>query len=157
MGAIQFDYYIFIDYSDNLIGYLIIECNKINSLLEKIKRFKHYREAEDKKIYLKNVKQTFKRERLLESCLKHKVKFIRNNMEIFLDIGEFIKEYANCLIFASVDNKQYDSFTKFVKIVDGCNIKVIKESELKIGTKEYQVSLILDNWLNIKRLKNENE
>jgi len=156
MGAKQFDYYIFIDYSDNLIGYLIIEGNKTNSLLEKIKRFKHYREAEDKKLYLKNVKQTFKRERLLELCLKYRLEFIRNNIEIFLDIGEFIKKNENCLIFTSVDNRQYDSFKKFVKIVDGHNIVIIKESELKNGAKEYKLSLILDNWLNIERRNDEN-
>ena len=152
MGEKQFDYYIFVDYSDNLIGYLIIEQAKIKDLLPKIFRFKHYREAGDKKLYLKNVKKTFKRENLLNSFLKHKIRETRQNMEIFLDIGEFIKENSNCLIFASIDNKQYNNFQNFVKIVDGKNIKVIKESELKPGTVEYQISLILDNWLNIERL-----
>mgnify|MGYP001586549454 CR=1 FL=1 len=152
MGAKQFDYYIFIDYSENLIGYIIIEHDKIRELLPKISRFRHYREALDKKIYLKNVKQTFKREKLLDYFVKHKIKETRQNMEIFLDIGEFIKDNSNCLIFASIDNKQYNNFQNFVKIVDGKNIKVVKESELKSGTVEYQISLILDNWLNIERL-----
>ena len=152
MGAKQFDYYIFIDYSDNLIGYIIIEKLKIKYLLPKIFRFRHYREAGDKKLYLKNVKKTFKRENLLNYFLKHKIRETRQNIEIFLDIGEFIKNNPNCLIFASIDNKQYNNFQNFVKIVNGENIKVVKESELKVGTVEYQISLVLDNWLNIERL-----
>ena len=49
MGAKQFDYYVFIDYSENLVGYSIIEKNKMIELLPKISRFKHYREAGDRK------------------------------------------------------------------------------------------------------------
>lgn len=153
MGARQFDYYIFVDYSEDLIGYIIIEHKRIKEILPKISRFGHYREAEDKKIYLKNVKQTFKREELLNYFIKHKIRETRHNMNIFLDIGEFIKNNANCLIFASVDNKQYNSFLNFIEIVNGKNIKVVKESELKVNTTEYQISLVLDNWLNIERLK----
>jgi len=156
MGEKEFDYYIYIDYSDNLIGYVIIDHNKIRVLLPKILRFRHYREARDKRLYLKNVKQTFKREKLLDYFVQHKIRKTKQNMEIFLDIGEFIKTHSNCLIFASIDNKQHSSFQNFVNIVDGKNIRVIKESELKVGTAEYQISLILDNWLNIERLKNEN-
>jgi hypothetical protein len=152
MGARQFDYYIFLDYSENLIGYIIVEQSKINEILPKISRFRHYRKAGDKGLYLKNIKKTFKRENLLNYFLKHKIRETRQNMEIFLDIGEFIKSHPNCLIFASIDNKQYDSFQNFVNIVDGKNIIVVKESELRVGTPEYQVSLILDNWLNMERL-----
>ena len=153
MGARQFDYYIFIDYSEDLIGYMIIAQKKIKELLPYILRFKHYRKTRDKKLYLKNVKHLFKREKLLQYFVQHKIRETRENMEIFLDIGEFIKKHANCLIFASVDNHQYDNFQNFVKIVDGKNIEVIQESELKVGTVEYQISLILDNWLNIERLR----
>ena len=155
MGKREFDYYVYIDYSDDLIGYVIIDNKGINILLPKILRFRHYREARDKKLYLKNVKQTFKREKLLDYFVQHKIRKTNQNIEIFLDIGEFIKTHSNCLIFASIDNKQYNSFQNFVKIVDGKNIKIIKESELKIGTAEYQISLVLDNWLNIERLKDE--
>ena len=155
MGKREFDYYVYIDYSDDLIGYVIIDNKGINILLPKILRFRHYREARDKKLYLKNVKQTFKREKLLDYFVQHKIRKTNQNIEIFLDIGEFIKTHSNCLIFASIDNKQYNSFQNFVKIVDGKNIKIIKESELKIGTVEYQISLVLDNWLNIERLKDE--
>jgi len=153
----EFDYYIFIDYSENLLGYIIIERARIKDLLPKIFRFRYYRDAGDRKLYLKNVKQTFKRENLLSYFIKHKIREIRQNMEIFLDVGEFIKNHSNCLIFASIDNKQYNNFQNFVKIVDGDNIKIIKESELKVGTIEYQISLILDNLLNIERLKHEDK
>ena len=38
----EFDYYIFIDYSENLIGYIIIDERRINELLSKISKLKHY-------------------------------------------------------------------------------------------------------------------
>ena len=153
MGVKEFDYYIFIDYSESLLGYCIIDNPNFKELLPKITRFRHYRKAGDKGLYLRNIKKTFKRESLLNYFLKHKIRETRQNMEIFLDIGEFIKNNSNCLIFASIDNKQYDSFQNFFNIVDGRNIIVVKESELRVGTPEYQISLILDNWLNIERLQ----
>ncbi|MDP1695049.1 MAG: hypothetical protein Q8L34_05925 [Candidatus Woesearchaeota archaeon] len=154
MGARQFDYYIFIDYSEDLIGYIIISQNNVKEILPKITKFRHYRKVGDKRLYIKNIKLTFKRENLLQYFIQHKVRETKQNMEIFLDIGEFIKIHPNCLIFASVDDNQYRNFQSFVKIVDGKNIRVMQESELKIGTVEYQINLVLDNWLNIERLRN---
>jgi len=153
MGAREFDYYIFIDYSENLIGYSIIDKNKIKELLPKISRFRHYREAGDRKLYLKNVKKTFKRDDIKSSFLRLKVKEMHKNMEIYLDVLEFLKKHENCIIFISVDNRQYPSFRKMVNIVDGKDVVVKQEDELIKGTPEYQVSLVLDNLLNIARLK----
>ena len=153
MGSKQFDYYIFVDYSENLIGYMIIAQENIKELLPHILRFKHYRKARNKRIYLKNVKHLFKREKLLQYFVQHKIRETRENMEIFLDVGEFIKKHENCLIFASVDDTQFNNFELFVKIVDGKNIHIVRESDLQIGTLEYQLSLVVDNWLNIERLK----
>ena len=39
----DYDYYIFVDYSEDLIGYNIIEQKKIIELLPKILRFEHYK------------------------------------------------------------------------------------------------------------------
>ncbi len=155
MGAKQFDYYIFIDYSENLIRYNIIAKEKIRELLPKITKFRHYKNARNKRLYLKNVKNTFKRGKLLDFFLKKKIRYIKDNIEIFIDVGEFIREHANCLIFVSVDDNQYLSFEKFVEFIDGENIKVVKESQLIENTFEYRVSLVLDNWLNIKRIDHE--
>ncbi len=149
----EFDYYIFIDYSENLIGYSIISKEKIKELLPKITRFRHYRGAGDRKQYLKNVKNTFKRDDLKSYFLKLKIKDMHKNMEIHLDVLEFLKKHENCIIFISVDNSQYPAFRKMVDIINGENTVVKKESELIIGTPEYRVSLVLDNLLNIERLK----
>ena len=149
----EFDYYIFIDYSENLIGYSIIEKDKLKELTPKIKRFRHYREAGNRKQYLKNIKNTFKRDNIKSYFLKFKIKEMYKNMEIHLDVLEFLKNHENCIIFISVDNMQYPAFRKMVNIVDGENIVVKQESELIKGTLEYQASLVLDNMLNIERLK----
>ncbi|MBI2452278.1 hypothetical protein HYV50_04360 [Candidatus Pacearchaeota archaeon] len=149
----EFDYYIFIDYSENLIGYSIIENKKLKELLPKISRFRHYRSARNRKLYLKNIKKTLERDNIKSSFLKLKIKGRHKNMEIYLDVLEFLKKHENCIIFISIDNKQYFTFRKMLGIADGANVIVKKESELIEGTSEYKVSLILDNLLNIERLE----
>ena len=149
----EFDYYIFIDFSENLIGYSIIERSKLKELLPKILRFRHYKDAKNRKLYLKNANNTIKRDNLQSSFLKLKIKGMHKNMEIYLDVLEFLKKHENCIIFISIDNRQYSAFKKMVNIVDGKKVIVKQESELIKGTPEYQVSLVLDNILNIERLR----
>ena len=149
----EFDYYIFIDFSENLIGYSIIENNKLKELLPKILRFRHYKDAKNRKLYLKNINKAIKRNNLQIFFLKLKIKGMHKNMEIYLDVLEFLKKHENCIIFISIDNRQYSAFKKMVNIVDGEKVIVKQESELIKGTPEYQVSLVLDNILNIERLR----
>ena len=149
----EFDYYIFVDFSENLIGYEIIEENKIAEILPKISRLRHYKEVENRKLYLKNVNMTFKNENIKSFFLKFGIKKLYKNAEIYADILDFIKKHDNCIIFISIDNRQFKAFTKLVGIVDGKRVVVKKESELAKGTPEYQLSLILDNLLNIERLR----
>ena len=85
--------------------------------------------------------------------MKLKIKETYKNIEIYSDILEFLKKHENCIIFISVDNSQYQAFRKMVDIIDGKNIIVRQESELLKGTPEYRASLVLDNLLNIERLK----
>jgi len=149
----EFDYYIFIDFSENLIGYSIIERSKLKELLPKILRFRHYKDAKNRKLYLKNINKAIKRNNLQIFFLKLKIKGMHKNMEIYLDVLEFLKKHENCIIFISIDNRQYSAFKKMVNIVDGKKVIVKQESELIKGTPEYQVSLVLDNILNIERLR----
>jgi len=140
----EFDYYIYIDYSENLIGYAIIE-------LPKISRFRHYRESKNRKIYLKHIHNTVKREKICSYFAEFKIKRIYENIGIYTEVLDFIKKHENCVIFISIDDKQYSKFRKLIRIVDGGKTKVVKESELKRGTAEYQMSLVIDNMLNIRR------
>jgi hypothetical protein len=150
----EFDYYIFIDFSEKLVGCSIIDKEKLKELLPKISRFRHYKEAKNRKLYLKNVNKTIKRDDIKSSFLRLKIKEMCRNMDIYLDVLEFLKKHENCIIFISVDNSQYPAFRKMVNIVDGENVIIKQESELIKGTPEYQASLVLDNLLNIERLKN---
>src|SRR3989344_4831086 len=147
MGAKQFDYYVFIDYSENLIGYSIIEKDKLNDILPKLARFRHYRKAGDKKAYLKNIKKTLVRENIHSYFLKIKIKEMRKNMDIYIDVLDFLKKHENCLVFISVDNSQYTAFRKMIDVVNGKNVLVKQESELIEGSQEYKISLVLDNLL----------
>jgi hypothetical protein len=149
----EFDYYIFIDFSENLIGYCIIENKKLKELLPKLSRFRHYRKAGDRKTYLKNIKKTIKRGNIKYYFLKLKIKNMHKNVEVYLDVLEFLKKHENCVVFVSVDNTQYPAFRKMINIVHGNNIVVKQESELVEGTPEYKASLVLDNLLNIERLR----
>jgi hypothetical protein len=149
------DYYIFIDYSESLIGYLIIESQKIKGILPKISRLRHYRHSKHRKLYIKNVNRSFKTDNIENYFLKLNVKGKADSMIIYADVLEFLKKHDNCLIFISVDDNQFRSFKKLVGIIDLKSTKIIKESELKKGTPEYKISLVLDNLLNIKRRRIE--
>ncbi len=152
MGQKQFDYYIFIDYSENFLGYMIIEISKINDFLKNITKFSHYRELKYKSAYIHSIKRVIERNQVLSYILKKKIKKVTETPEIYSDILGFLKEHNNCLIFISVDNRQYVNFEKLVKIIDGANTKIVKESELKKDSPEYRMSLVLDTLLNIERL-----
>ena len=153
MGAKEFDYYIFIDFSESLIGYNIIEKDKVKELLSKISKFKHYKDVRNKKIYLKNIKKTINRQNIKSCFLRFGIKKMYKNADVYADVLEFISKHNNCIIFISVDNRQFKAFNKLVGFVNGKRVFVKKESELARGTPEYQMSLVLDNLLNIKRLK----
>ena len=92
---------------------------------------------------------------MLSYISKFKIKNVINTPEIYSDVLEFIKTHSNCIVFVSVDDKQYSNFERLVKIIDGKNIKIVQESCLKIGSIEYKMSLVIDTLLNIERLKNE--
>ena len=145
----SFDYYIFIDYSKNLIGYTIIEKSRIKELLIKTSKLKHYKEVKHKKEYLAAIKK--KIQNINIHLEKIKIKEIRKNIDIYADIAHFLKTKENKTIFISIDNNQYSSFNRILKIINSINTKIVKESELKKNTPEYKLSLIIDNLLNIKR------
>ncbi len=153
----EFDYYIFIDYSKNLIGYSIIENKKLKELLPKVSKFAHYNELKHKSSYLHSIKKIINKNKVFEFFTRFKIREMRQNIEIYSDVLAFLKQHDNCVIFVSVDNHEYPNFKKLVKITDGNKTVVKRESELKKGTPEYQISLVLDTILNIERLKkNEN-
>ena len=89
----EFDYYIFIDYSENLIGYSVITKEKLKELLPKLSRFRHYRSAGNRKLYLKNIKKTLKRDNIKSYFMKLKIKEMRKNIGIYLDVLEFLKKH----------------------------------------------------------------
>ena len=154
MDKKEFDYYVFIDYSENLLGYMIIERSRIVEFVFKISKFAHYKELKHKLSYIHSIKKIIGKNKVLSYVFKTKIRRVTETPEIYSDILQFLKEYDNCLIFISVDNKQYSNFEKLVKIIDGTNTKVVRESELKKNSKEYKMSLVLDTLLNIERLKN---
>ena len=150
----EIDYYIYIDYSKNLIGYSIIERGKIKELLPKISKLEHYKNLKYKNQYISSMKKRFKKENIKDLLLEWKIKEMRLNLDIFIDVAEFIKKKDNCIIFISVDDNQYKSFMKFFELVPHQkHIIIIKESNLKKGSVEYKLSLIIDTLLNIERRK----
>jgi len=151
----DYDYYIFLDYSEGLIGYNIIEREKIGELLPKIVRFEHYKGRRNRKVYLKHINNTIKRENIKSYFEKIRILESRKNMELFIEIMEFIKGHEKCIIFMSVDDYQFKKLRRLIRLVNGENTEIRKESELKRGTPEYRVSLVIDNLLNIERRKDK--
>ena len=155
MGTKEFDYYVFIDYSENYLGYLIIEGKRIREFIPQISKFAHYRKLKHKKAYLNSIKKIVEKNEIRSYLCKIKVRKTESTPEIYSDILEFLKKNDNCLVFICVDDKQFKNFNKLVKIIDGKKIKVIKESKLKMHSSEYRISLVLDTLLNLARLKKD--
>ena len=104
-----FDFYIFIDYSTDLIGYNIIEREKVSILLAKIVKFGHYKQERHKSTYLSKIKSILKKSGLSALQYKFKIKHMKDNLIIFLEVIEFVKNNDNCAIFLSIDNNQYNA------------------------------------------------
>lgn len=155
MGAKEFDYYVFIDYSEKYLGYLIIEKEKIKDFLPKISKFAHYRELKHKKAYLNSIRKIVAKNNIRSYLCGLKIRKTEATPEIYSDILDFLKKHDNCLVFICVDDKQFKNFNKIVRIIDGKNTKVIKESELKKHTPEYKINLVLDTLLNLARIKDD--
>jgi len=149
----EFDYYIFIDYSENFVGYLIVSNVQLKILIPKISRLRHYKDSRNRKLYLKNVNKMIKREKIIKLLTKMKIRLMNNNIEIYSDLLEFLRCHEKCIIFISVDNRQYQAFKKMINLFEGNNITVKQESELREGSPEYRISLLIDNLLNIERRK----
>lgn len=147
------DYYIYLDYSGELVGYNIIEKEKVDLILPKIVKFRHYKEERHKKIYLYKIKREIKNSNLTSLLLKQKIKHLKDNLILFAEIIEFIKKYDNCLIFISVDNNQFNAFIRLLNLISHKeHITVVKESDLKRNSIEHRLSLIIDTMLNIERM-----
>jgi len=149
----EFDYYIYVDYSEGLIGYCIIEKSKVKELLPKISKLHHYRGLKHKKEYLNSMKKLFLKERIDSFLLRQKIYKIRKNIDVFIEILDFVHKHDNCIVFVCIDDYQYRKFRKMINILDGQKTKVVKESSLKKGSPEYQMSLIIDTKLNLERRK----
>ena len=146
------DYYIYLDYSERLVGYTIISKEKINILLPKISKFHHYKDIKYKKAYISSIKKVIITKNILEDLFKHKIKELRENLYIFTEVIEFIKVNNNCAIFASIDDNQYRAFVRLLNLIPNNNHTIVrKESNLKRGSSEYKLSLIIDTLLNLKR------
>lgn len=120
-----------------------------------ISKFAYYRKLKHKKAYINSIRKLVDKNKICSRLCRLKIRKTESTPEIYSDILEFFKKNDNRLMFISVDNKQFINFRKLVNIIDGKNIKVIKESELKKHTPEYKISLVLDTLLNLARLKND--
>jgi len=151
----EFDYYIFVDYSENLMGYIIISKEKIKDILPKIPKLKHYRGLKHKPQYLNAIKRLFNDNKIFELLSKHRVTEIRQNVELCSEIFDFCKNFSSSKIFISVDDRQYRGFMKLASLIDERRFKIIKEGQLKRGSVEYKLSLIIDTLLNLKRTRQD--
>ena len=147
------DYYIYLDYSETLVGYIIIQKENVQEILPKISKLHHYKDIKNKKSYIQSVKKIFDKDKIEQCLLKCKIKGLKDNLSIFVEILDFVKNHDNCKIFASIDNNQFIAFTRLLEMVPHKeHIIVVKESDLKKGSVEYKLSLIIDTRLNIERL-----
>lgn len=147
------DYYIYIDYSEDLIGYNIIKRENVELLLKKISKFEHYKKVRHIGTYLIKIKKILKKDEILDLLYTQKIRHMNDNISIFVEVIEFVKKHDNCAIFLSVDNNQFNAFTNLMKLIPRKeHLIIVKESDLKKGSIEYKLSLVIDNMLVIKRM-----
>lgn len=149
----KFHYYVFLDYSENLVGYIIIENNQVEKIIPLISKLKHYTNLKYKKQYLKSIKKVISKNNLDKYLLKTKIIECRYNLDLFTDLISLIKNNPRKRIFLSIDDKQFRGFKRLIGIFDGNKVKLVKEGKLKKGSPEYKMSLIIDTKLNIERNK----
>lgn len=148
----EFDYYIFIDYSENLIGYIIIKKENVKELCLRLAKIKHYKKVRHAREYLPAIKRRFEKEGILNFVSKHKIRKTIQSQDIFIDIIDFIKKNEDSKFFISVDNHHFFTFKKLFDITKRVeNIVLVMESKLKRFSAEYQLNLIIDNLLSIER------
>ncbi len=99
------------------------------------------------------MKKLFDKSDILNTILRHKITELRQNIEVCSEIFDFCKKKTESKIFISVDDRQYKGFMKIASIIDGKRFKIVKEGQLKNGSEEYQMSLIIDTLLNLKRTR----
>lgn len=149
----KIDYYIYIDYSADLIGYNIIEKEKVGLLLEKASKFEHYKKVRHIGTYLIKIKKIVKKDEIISLLNKQRIRNLKDNISIFVEVIEFVKKHDNCAIFLSVDNNQYNAFIRLMSLVPHKeHVILAKESDLKKGSVEYKLSLIIDNMLVIEKM-----
>lgn len=152
-GKREIDYYIFIDYSERLVGYIIIQKEKIKELLPRIAKLHHYKDIKYKKAYIQSIKRVFEKKKIDDYLFKFKSKELKDNLSVFVDIIDFIKKNNNYGMFISVDDNQFIPFTKLLDIINHKDfITIVKESKLKKESTEYTLNLIIGTKLNIERL-----
>ena len=150
----EFDYYVYVDYSEDFIGYVIIDGKNKLLLLRKSIKFRHFKELRHKGTYLLKIKKVIEKENIYSLIYKSKISSMRNSLNIFSEVVDFVKRNAENWIFISVDNKQYISFVRlFREVFEMENIVIVKEDRLIKNSVEYKLSLIIDNFLNIERRK----
>jgi len=151
----EVDYYVHLDYSERLVGYIIIENSRVPDILHKITKFHHYKDIKYRKAYIQSIKNVFNKNKIKEYLLKYKIVDLKDNLSVFVDVIDFINKNHHRKIFVSIDDNQFDAFSKLVNIVYKENITIVKESNLKKGSVEYRISLIIDTMLNIGRLSKQ--
>ena len=146
-----FEYHIYLDYSERLVGYTIVQREKIQDLLPLITKLHHYKDIKYKKAYIQSVKKVIEKNRIADYLLKFQIKELKDNLSMFVEILDFVKKREGSKIFISIDDNQLIAFSRLLGMMH-LNVAAVKESGLKKGSVEYKLSLIIDTMLNIERV-----
>ena len=140
------------DYSERLVGYVIIQRENIQDLLPLITKLHHYKDIKYKKAYIQAAKKVLEKNKIPDYLLKHSIKELKDNLSMFVEILDFVKKCMHCRIFISIDDNQLIAFSRLLKMME-LDVITVKESELKRGSVEHKLSLIIDTMLNIERVR----
>ena len=76
------DYYIYLDYSERLVGYIIVQKEQIQNILSRTSKLHHYKDIKNKKGYIQSVKKIFDNNQIEQYLLKCRIKELKDNLSI---------------------------------------------------------------------------
>jgi hypothetical protein len=150
----DFNYHVFVDYSLDHIGYIIVESKNLKGIMKLTRKLHHYSEIKHKDKYIKDILKNVKWKNIDSLIMRKNFVKLETDLKVIDEILGFIKENQGEIIFISISDHYYYSFMKLVELLEGNhNFLIVKKSDIKKDSFEYRLSLLLETELNLKRRK----
>lgn len=78
---------------------MIIDRRKLLELVPKAAKFTHYKDVKNKSSYIHSIKEILRKNNVLDFFTKCKIRKMRQNMEIYVDVLDFLKTHSRISLY----------------------------------------------------------